>query len=277
MTESLRLSSLMRLPDPLADLGALARAGLPRWITTATDLGLHTSIMNTMPMLATAHQLPTLDPFASSVLAASKAYEDQLGFLKAANRRFNLGLTATTIAALTTVQMPDLGLVGRAMSDAMAKLLSGGDPIARVGRFEIFNALIAFIGAAAGIFGAYVAIKSLEVSKTGLALAQAEAHAPADRAGLVPRLDQLHQDLTAARADALSADRTLRFVHKAAPLRLAPDASGKLLRVVYPDQSLKVLDEQGAWLKVEVFDYHAGAAVTGWLNRRHVRSAPSQP
>ncbi len=352
MTESLRLASLLRLPVPLANLGALAGAGLPSWITTATDLGLHTSIMNTMPMLAMAQQIPTLDPFASSVLAVSKAYEDQFGFLKAANRSFNLGLAATTIAALTTVQMPDFGLVGRAMSDAMAmppgfqlaaslglsgaaaqgvtadvlrfydetlspeveptafsalqdgarhvddgtldaervdallaqvaealsgKILSGGDPIARVGRFEIFNALIAFIGAAAGIFGAYVAVESLEVSKTGLAHAQAESHAPADPAGLAPRLDQLHHDLTAARSDALSADRTFRFVHKAAPLRLEPDGSGQLLRVVYPDQSLKVLDERGAWLKVEVFDYHAGATVTGWLNRRHVRSAPYQP
>ena len=148
------------------------------------------------------------------------------------------------------------------------------DPVRRLGLMEILLFILTFVGTASGVFGAYVGYESLVVGQESLALAQAQTKAPPDPARLGPKLDQLHKDLRADKAQARGADEAARYVHRDTPLRADPDGSGLLLRMVYFDQTLRVIDERGAWVKVEVYDYHAGAVTRGWMSRRRLRRTP---
>ena len=145
------------------------------------------------------------------------------------------------------------------------------DPVRRLGLMEILLFILAFIGTASGVFGAYVGYESLVVGQESLAVAQAQARAAPDPAKLGPKLDLLHKDLQADQAQTRAADETVRYVHRDTPLRAQPEGAGILLRMVYFDQTVRVIDERGAWVKVEVFDYHAGAVTSGWMSRRRVK------
>jgi hypothetical protein len=66
----------------------------------------------------------------------------------------------------------------------------------------------------------------------------------------------------------------LRYVRGVVNLRAEPNRAGLLLRLVYPDQWVKVLDTKGDWARVEVYDYRSDAGVEGWVSRRNLRLRP---
>ena len=79
------------------------------------------------------------------------------------------------------------------------------------------------------------------------------------------------QNAMRERDTAHQADRNIRAVIQLAPLRVAPDAKAHVVRMVYPDDRVRVQDVKGNWALIEVFDYKSEAAVTGWINRRVLR------
>jgi hypothetical protein len=83
-------------------------------------------------------------------------------------------------------------------------------------------------------------------------------------AGIDKTLTQIEEDK--------KTDRDIRFVVQTAPLRNAPDAKGLILRKVYPDDRVRVLDAAGKWAQVEVYEYHSEKVTQGWINRRVLRA-----
>jgi hypothetical protein len=67
------------------------------------------------------------------------------------------------------------------------------------------------------------------------------------------------------------ADRNIRAVIRSAPLRVAPDAKAHVMKMVYPDDRVRVQDVKGNWALIEIFEYKSEETVTGWINRRVLR------
>lgn len=70
------------------------------------------------------------------------------------------------------------------------------------------------------------------------------------------------------------AQRFIRYVHDVVNLRAEPHRGGQLIRLVYPDQPVRIIEAKGEWAMVEVFDYGSDAPVRGWISRRYLRVAP---
>jgi len=66
-------------------------------------------------------------------------------------------------------------------------------------------------------------------------------------------------------------DRNLRVLVRSAPLRMIPEANGKVIRQLYPDDLVRVLDVNDGWAHVEVFQYNSEQLINGWINRRVLR------
>jgi hypothetical protein len=108
-----------------------------------------------------------------------------------------------------------------------------------------------------------VAIQTLEVAKQG---ATSE-----DIAVLTSTVEDVRSEVAGLRTDGHDRDARIRYVHARAPLRADPCAQSPLLRMVYPDQLLRAVDQQGSWVRVEAFDYHSDKPITRWISRRHLR------
>lgn len=67
----------------------------------------------------------------------------------------------------------------------------------------------------------------------------------------------------------------IRYVHQVVNLRAEPHRQGQLIRLVYPDQPVRIIDAKGEWANVEVFDYGSDGPVRGWMSRRYLRPAPA--
>ena len=97
----------------------------------------------------------------------------------------------------------------------------------------------------------------------------------ADIAAVVDELKGLQSTIETEEQARTEDARHIRFVHARSLLRAAPERQGQLIRYVYPDQRLRIVGEQGDWLKAEVFDYQSDAVTTGWIYRANVRLTPS--
>jgi hypothetical protein len=88
------------------------------------------------------------------------------------------------------------------------------------------------------------------------------------------KIEGLEQQLKAQRLERADDRRFLRYVRSRAPLRLEPHGGAILVRYIYPDQELRLLDERGAWVLVEAYDYHGEQLVRGWMARSRLRMTP---
>lgn len=61
-------------------------------------------------------------------------------------------------------------------------------------------------------------------------------------------------------------DRNIRGLRRRTRLRLAADAEAAVIRILFPDELVRVLDAKGVWVRVEVTDYRGGVT-EGWLPR----------
>jgi hypothetical protein len=66
-------------------------------------------------------------------------------------------------------------------------------------------------------------------------------------------------------------DRNLRVLVRSAPLLMTPEADGKIMRQLHPDDLVRVLDVKDGWAHVEVFQYSSEQLINGWINRRVLR------
>lgn len=104
------------------------------------------------------------------------------------------------------------------------------------------------------------------------AATQTQVEALSGRVGaLQGEVSALRKDLAEERQRAADNDRFTRYVHQRAPLRAEPHAKSLLLRHIYPEQPVRVRDERGDWVYVEVYDYHGGGLVSGWMARSWLR------
>lgn len=78
------------------------------------------------------------------------------------------------------------------------------------------------------------------------------------------------RDRTVAKAP-YEAERNIRVVIQSAPLRTEPDAKAHVMRMVYPDDRVRVVDIKSTWALIEVYEYKSKSTVTGWINRRVLR------
>lgn len=108
-----------------------------------------------------------------------------------------------------------------------------------------------------------------------------EAATKAQMAGVEQRVVKLGDEITALRREVLDqrhdrADerRFIRYVHQRAPLRAEPHGKAAVIRYVYSDQELRLIDERADWVLVEAYDHHANGAVTGWISRSRLRIDP---
>jgi hypothetical protein len=123
--------------------------------------------------------------------------------------------------------------------------------------------LMTFAGLLLALWSAVVAQYSYEASKDSPSKAQIES---------------LRGDISGAGANGAERDRDhnrhIRYLDRVAPLRVEPDGRALVLRVVYPDQLLRVQDTRGAWAFVEVYDYKSDQPITGWISRTRLRRRP---
>ncbi|QTD57293.1 hypothetical protein [Parasphingorhabdus cellanae] len=68
--------------------------------------------------------------------------------------------------------------------------------------------------------------------------------------------------------------RTVRYLHGDAALRIEPHKSAEVLRYIYPDQLIRVVDTKGHWAKVEILDYRTEKPERGWIARSQLRIKP---
>jgi hypothetical protein len=113
--------------------------------------------------------------------------------------------------------------------------------------------------------------------QTDLAREQAELARDGDASEPTPiqheiaeYLQTLQQQIAQINVDR-TADLNMRVVIQTAPLRLEPNAKAIVLRRVYPDDRVRVLDVKDGWALVEVYEYKSEATTTGWINRRVLR------
>ena len=139
----------------------------------------------------------------------------------------------------------------------VADLLAG--PVSQVQRAGLLN-LLSFI---LTVVMALTAVETLRVGATS-----------ADIIGVREAVVSLKGEIGGLKTPPPSPSERIRYVHAPAPLRTEPHKGGQVMRIVYPDETLRLVDEQGDWMKVEVFDFHAQHLVLGWMNRRWVRAKP---
>lgn len=77
----------------------------------------------------------------------------------------------------------------------------------------------------------------------------------------------------AAANEAQRLRKNLRYVPQRTPLRDGPN--GQIVRYVFPDQTIQVLEVQGDWVFVEVFAYETEAKTQGWVYRGNLRLFPA--
>jgi hypothetical protein len=71
-------------------------------------------------------------------------------------------------------------------------------------------------------------------------------------------------------------DRSIRYLHGRTSLRAAPDGDERPIRIVYPDQLVRVLETKRDWAKVEVYDYGNERPIVGWISRGLLRTRPTR-
>lgn len=88
------------------------------------------------------------------------------------------------------------------------------------------------------------------------------------------QIKAMSADLRLERERADERRNRIRYVRGPVNLRAEPHRGGLVIRLVYPDQWVQVLETKGEWARVEVFDYRSDAGIEGWINRRNLRATP---
>lgn len=87
-------------------------------------------------------------------------------------------------------------------------------------------------------------------------------------------IENLRTELKQGFADQLNqirANRSVRHVQVTTVLRAGPSHAAEHLRFVFPDQTIMVLQANGDWAEVEIYDYQTEKTIRGWIGRRLLR------
>jgi hypothetical protein len=114
-------------------------------------------------------------------------------------------------------------------------------------------------------------------TQTQLALEQArDARASSSPASslakqeIAQHLDQIDRDVSQLLKDR-ETSQDVRVLIRMAPLRATPDARGTIIRQLYPDDRVRLIEIQNGWARVEVYEYKSETVINGWMSRRVLR------
>ena len=155
----------------------------------------------------------------------------------------------------------------------LALIRNERDVIVRGGMIGVLVFVSTMIGGYASYRALEIAQQSLQVSQEALDAAKAQP-TNSDLAAVIRESQATRKAFETERRERADDRDRIRYVHDRTPLRAEPHAQGMLIRMVYPDQLLRVMNEQDQWLEVEVFNYQSDSATRGWISRRRVRLNP---
>ena len=148
------------------------------------------------------------------------------------------------------------------------------DPVRRQALFTVYGFIITLLvsaaGTVAGTLDAYYGSVQVELARE----AQEEAADPK----VVEELRDANQRIAALEAQqrlALAEDRSLRYVHARTPLRVDPHGKALMIRYIYQDQVLRVLETRDNWVQIETIEYSAEKPLRGWVHRRAIHLEPN--
>ncbi|MCX5511936.1 hypothetical protein C3941_07675 [Kaistia algarum] len=178
--------------------------------------------------------------------------------------------------ALTSTAIVDAGALTEAEAISFLRRVGGWllaairnekDVIRQLGLIGVLNFVLV-------VLTTFLTYEAVVIGQRSLAVAEA-GPTHADVKALTDETHAMRHDIEATmRGDEKVHDRT-RYVHQSTPLRAEPQAHGLVLRTLYPDQVLRVVDARGEWVQVEAFDYHSDQPMRGWVNRRRLRLRPA--
>lgn len=181
--------------------------------------------------------------------------------------------SAAVVDAEELTEAEAVSFLQRVAGFILAAIQNERDVVARGGMIGVLILICTLLSGYVGLASLQVAEKSLVVAEQSLNSAQAQP-TNSDLAAVIRESQATREAFEAERRERADDRHRIRYVHERAPLRTEPHAQGMLIRSVYPDQLLRVVDEQGEWLKVEVFDYQSDGVTRGWISRRRVRLNP---
>jgi hypothetical protein len=152
----------------------------------------------------------------------------------------------------------------------MSAIRAEPDIIRRNGLLSALLFVMAVIGCYTGIAALVVGQHSLAVAEESLAAAKA-GPTHDDVEALIKETRAVREAVKAGQHGEADAHDRIRYVYDRTPLRTEPHPHGLVLRLLYPDQLLRVIEERGNWVQVEAFDYSTDAPIRGWVNRRRLR------
>ncbi|WP_342709896.1 SH3 domain-containing protein [Bradyrhizobium sp. B124] len=135
--------------------------------------------------------------------------------------------------------------------------------------------LIGVLSCVIALVGIPIALKSLEISRESLAVSRESAKSAREGATSedIAALLRVHQERTKKEVEA---DRSIRYLHGRTLLRSGPNGNERTMRIVYPDQLVRVLETKRDWVRVEVYDYGNEMPIVGWISRSLLRVRPAR-
>jgi hypothetical protein len=123
------------------------------------------------------------------------------------------------------------------------------------------------------LVSAYYQARSVNLQAKGLDLAR-DAPTKTDIDKIVQAAEKSGTRIADSIASKAAGAENIRYIHGDSKLRLQPERDAVVVRYVYPDQILKVLDTKGHWALVEIIDYRTEKPVSGWIARNQLRIYP---
>lgn len=162
------------------------------------------------------------------------------------------------------------------LTDAAARLIklaeNERDPIQLGAINAVLMFILALVGAAASLGGLYYAREQVTLARGEAAPSASDR----ELAKVIREVSENQLALAQAQREQVTRDRNIRYVHDRSVLRVDPNGDAPTIRLVYPDQLLRVVDERGDWLMVDVYDYQSDIPVRGWISRRRVKLRPAE-
>lgn len=179
---------------------------------------------------------------------------------------------ALEATALIDAELEDPGEVvdylERFAALAMAVLRNEADVIRRNGLTGVLTLVLAAIGA----YYAWAAVAQAPAPAAAIDPGPANAR----MAAVGQQIGAVRQEVAGLRADRSDERLHIRYLHARAPLRAEPHGQGLVLRLVYPDQLIRVVGQRSDWVEADVFDYKSEAPIRGWIARSRLRQTPPE-
>lgn len=84
----------------------------------------------------------------------------------------------------------------------------------------------------------------------------------------------IREEAEKTRAETAVDRHSLRVVESQTRLMSSSHAEAQILRINWPHEVLRIIDQKDEWLKIDVYDHRGDVVTTGWLEQKQVRQMP---